>query len=238
MNHLVRYLHLWAGRNVHVTCVLSSVLSVYLLAYGSLTSQPTPIGAIKHSIDSRSAVGAVLSAREKKQVAFVTSLIKTHQPALEDSDSLATLIVTESKRARIDPLFVAAVIQAESSFRPAAVSYRGAKGLMQLMPATGRHLSKQLNVYLKDATALHDPKTNIKLGIAYLKELNRRFKGDKEHALVAYNWGPTNVSRALGGHKKFPRSSVKYARAILSRSSSWALKMNHFVAHTSLPSFG
>jgi soluble lytic murein transglycosylase-like protein len=214
------------------------VLSVYLLAYGSLTSQPTPIGAIKHSIDSRSAVGAVLSAREKKQVAFVTSLIETHQPALEDSDSLATLIVTESKRARIDPLFVAAVIQAESSFRPAAVSYRGAKGLMQLMPATGRHLSKQLNVYLKDATALHDPKTNIKLGIAYLKELNRRFKGDKEHALVAYNWGPTNVSRALGGHKKFPRSSVKYARSILSRSSSWALKMNHFVAQTSLSSFG
>lgn len=238
MNHLVRYLHSWMGRNIHVTCVLSSVLSVYLLTYGSLTTQPTPIGAMKHSVESRGAIGALLSVQDKKQVAFVASLIETHQPALEESDSLATLIVTESKRARIDPLFVAAVIQAESSFRPTAVSYRGAKGLMQLMPATGRHLSKQLNVYLKDATALHDPKTNIKLGIAYLKELNRRFKGDKEHALVAYNWGPTNVSKALDGQKRFPRSSVKYARSILSRRNSWALKMNHFVAQTSIPTFG
>lgn len=238
MKHVSRSLHSWIAKNVHITCALSSMLSVYLVAYGSLTSQSAMVSVMRHSLDSQTAQGITLTPHEKKQVAFVASIIETASPSREDSNTLASLIVTESKRAKIDPLFVAAVIQAESSFKPKAVSHKGAQGLMQLMPATGKHLSKRLNVRLRDASALHDPRTNIKLGVAYLKELNQRFKGDKEHTLVAYNWGPTNVSKALDGQKRFPKSSVKYARSILSRHSSWSMKMNRSVAKSSIVSFG
>ena len=81
---------------------------------------------------------------------------------------------------------VKAVIQVESAGKPDAVSSKGARGLMQLMPATARDLGV-------DAT---DPKENVEGGSRYLAQQLKKF-GSPELALAAYNWGPANIERAI-----------------------------------------
>ena len=88
----------------------------------------------------------------------------------------------------LDPALVMAVVQAESSFIPHAVSPRGASGLMQLVPETAAQLG------LEDP---FDPAQNLEAGVAYLARLKKRFKGDMVLTLAAYNAGPTKV-QSLG----------------------------------------
>jgi soluble lytic murein transglycosylase-like protein len=83
----------------------------------------------------------------------------------------------------VAPELIAAVIRAESAFQPRAVSPKGARGLMQLMPATGEALG------LVDP---FDPEANIRAGTRYLKAQLSRF-ADIEEALAAYNAGPGKV---------------------------------------------
>lgn len=163
-------------------------------------------------------------------VAFVTELIEDDLPSLPDRHSLAELIVSESRKADIDPLFVTAVVRTESMFRHKAVSHRGAKGLMQLMPSTGYYVAKLSKIELKNTDALQNPETNIKLGIWYLKHLHERFKGDTERALVAYNWGPTNVNRALARGSAVPQQARQYAHKVLSRHSAWTDRLRQFAS--------
>jgi soluble lytic murein transglycosylase-like protein len=92
---------------------------------------------------------------------------------------------------------------------------------MQLMPATGKYISEREKIALKRAEDLHDPVTNIKLGIAYLKYLDQKFKGNRERVLIAYNWGPSNVVLSMRGRVKPPTQSLQYAKTILSAHSEW-----------------
>jgi soluble lytic murein transglycosylase-like protein len=92
-------------------------------------------------------------------------------------------------RNRVDPLLLAAVVEAESRFTPDAVSPRGAVGLMQVLPATGRRY---------DAGDLRDPYTNLEIGSRYLGGLIDHYDGDLERALAAYNAGPAAVARYDG----------------------------------------
>ena len=96
------------------------------------------------------------------------------------------LIKEISKRYGINPALVKAVIKAESDFDPYAVSKKGARGLMQLMPAT----MKDLKVY----NAFH-PRDNISGGVRFLKQLLERFDHDLPLSLAAYNAGPNVVER-------------------------------------------
>ncbi len=82
-----------------------------------------------------------------------------------------------------------AVARVESGFDPRAVSQAGAKGLMQLMPATARHLG---------VTDVFDPAESIEAGASYLAGLLNRFHGDLVRALAAYNAGPDAVVRHDG----------------------------------------
>lgn len=136
--------------------------------------------------------------------------------------AIARVIVLESRNQNIDPLFVAAVIKTESTFKTHATSGRGATGLMQLMPATGEHLLRNEGLVWEGLGTLRDPSTNIRLGIAYLKQLSASFRGNTEHALIAYNWGPGNLSRALKTQSSIPASTVKYARGVLKEHKSWS----------------
>lgn len=90
---------------------------------------------------------------------------------------------------QLDPALIRAVIHAESSFRPAIISSKGAIGLMQLMPQTAAHLG------VADA---HVPEQNIAGGSRYLAQLLKQYNGELNLALAAYNAGASNVKRYNG----------------------------------------
>jgi len=95
----------------------------------------------------------------------------------------------------VDPLLALAVMREESNFLPTAVSSSDARGLMQLLPSTGRWIvESKLSLAYSDEI-LFDPETNIRCGIYFLGSLLRQFGGDTAKAVAAYNGGPGNVSR-------------------------------------------
>jgi soluble lytic murein transglycosylase-like protein len=96
------------------------------------------------------------------------------------------LILEHARMNGVRPSLVRAVVQVESGFNPAAVSAKGALGLMQLMPATARHFHVG-NPF--------NPVENVRAGVAYLKELLVRYNNKEELALAAYNAGPGAVDR-------------------------------------------
>ncbi len=97
-----------------------------------------------------------------------------------------TIIGNASKKFGVESRLIKAVIMAESSFNPNAVSKSGAQGLMQLMPIT----ADDMNV-----GDPFDPEENIYGGTQYLSLLLKKFKHDKGLALAAYNAGPKTVSK-------------------------------------------
>lgn len=200
----------------------SYVTLVSLLIQKNLASHtPQPIAPA-------AAAGSFDSIREARQADFMADIIRLHAPESTSPRRLAELIVKESSRANIDPLFVAAVIKSESMFRQHATSSKGARGLMQLMPATGRYVSEREKIALKRAEDLHDPSTNLRIGIAYLKYLEKRFRGDRKHALIAYNWGPANLSQSLLGASTPPQNTLMYAQTILSVHRDWSRQFTQY----------
>lgn len=113
------------------------------------------------------------------------------------SKKISKAILTESERHSLDPVFLMAVIENESSFNPAAIGKDGEIGLMQLMPSTAEWFSKKLDIRWRGKKTLQDPITNIKIGAAYLASLRERFDFHGRLYLAAYNMGATNVRRAL-----------------------------------------
>ena len=97
----------------------------------------------------------------------------------------------------VDPALVLGVTRQESSFDPAIVSPAGARGLMQLMPATATQLARTLNVTLAPTSLTTDPALNLRLGTRYLKELLDKFGGSLPLAIAAYNAGPGRVQEWL-----------------------------------------
>jgi len=92
-------------------------------------------------------------------------------------------------RHEMDPALIKAIIMAESGHNPKAVSKRGAKGLMQLMPLTAKSLGVE---------DVFDPEHNIKAGVVYFKKLLNQFNGDVKLALAAYNAGSRKVRKYKG----------------------------------------
>ncbi len=92
----------------------------------------------------------------------------------------------------VDPALVAALILQESSFDAGALSRAGARGLMQVMPKTGRTIARAKGQRYRRA-ALHDPETSLDFGTHYLRQMSERFSGAAEKVLAAYNAGPHRV---------------------------------------------
>lgn len=114
------------------------------------------------------------------------------------------LIQAAADQYRLDSLLLAAVVEAESGFDARAESPRGARGLMQLMPATAAQYG---------LATLEDPKENVRAGARYLRDLLAHYDGDLELALAAYNAGPGNVAR-YGGVPPF-RETRRYVSRVL-----------------------
>lgn len=102
-----------------------------------------------------------------------------------EKEMIIEAIITESRKTDFDPLLIASIIAAESSFRPKAVSPCEARGLMQITHCVSQ-IMKISNPF--------DIRQNIYAGTRYLKDLNQRFK-KYELILAAYNAGPTRVAR-------------------------------------------
>jgi hypothetical protein len=125
-----------------------------------------------------------------------TASVSTQAPAIvrDDLDPLAikmpptlkTLVDSISTNHGVDPALVRAVMKTESNFNRWAVSNKGAMGLMQLIPATGRRFG---------VSDFYDPQQNIEGGVRYLKFLLQKFDGNVDLALAGYNAGENLVAR-------------------------------------------
>ena len=166
-----------------------------------------------------------LSSRQQREfrakVNFITSIIQTTKNTRTDAAQLAYVIVSESQKAGYDPIMVASVILAESTFRIHARSHKGALGLMQIMPGTGRFVSRISKYRWQGARALRNPQYNVKLGITYLKYLENMFNGNMNHVLIAYNWGPGNLGKVFQRKKRVPKGPIQYSKKIRKTFARW-----------------
>ena len=94
---------------------------------------------------------------------------------------------------KVDPLLLAAIIKSESGFNPFAESHKGARGLMQLMPATAEQIARELKLNYQDSDDLYTQDVNLRLGARYFSNLIRQFDGSLVLAIAAYNAGPAKV---------------------------------------------
>jgi tRNA dimethylallyltransferase len=110
----------------------------------------------------------------------------------------AETIQEASRRYDIDPYFVKGLIRQESLFDAKALSSAGARGVMQIMPETGKRLyASDPNDQLYDKDLLFDPDLNIQLGIKYLSQLHKKFGKNGTHILISYNAGPHVLKKWL-----------------------------------------
>jgi hypothetical protein len=114
--------------------------------------------------------------------------IPTDIPVSGDCD-LDWIIFRAGERQGVDPRFIHAVIQQESKYKPDAMSPVGARGLMQLMPATAKRF---------DCRDPKDEACNVEAGTKYLAWLLKRFDGDVKLALAGYNAGEGSVDKYQG----------------------------------------
>jgi hypothetical protein len=111
------------------------------------------------------------------------------QLAAPQGATIQDFVYAASQKHGVDADLIQSVIRAESGFNPKAVSRKGAKGLMQLMPATASKLG------VADSM---DPAANVEGGTHYLHELLQRYNNDLIKALAAYNAGPERVEKYKG----------------------------------------
>src|SRR5208337_4278869 len=118
------------------------------------------------------------------------SFMGENRPAVNiDRDGVEKLVREDAERHHVDPALVRAVIETESNWYPAAISRKGALGLLQLIPTTAQRFG------VNDAFS---PKQNVDAGVKYLKTLLERYNGNLDLALAAYNAGEGAVDRAHG----------------------------------------
>jgi hypothetical protein len=138
-----------------------------------------------------------------EKVAYDLSYKDDRQPLF--GSAYDSIIRAEAKKNDVDASLVSALIRAESNYQPRAVSRKGARGLMQLMPATAKRLSVKKPF---------DPASNVSGGVRYLKELLKRYQHRPELVLAAYNAGERAVE-TYGGVPPY-RETIGYVKKILS----------------------
>lgn len=141
------------------------------------------------------------------------------------ASALAAHLEELSAEHRVKKLMVLAVIHAESGFRFSASSFKGAVGLMQLLPSTAGYMAEKHQIAgYRHPRDLHDPFVNLSLGVAYLGYLQKRFT-NSIHIVAAYNKGPTAVKRevssrtfSLGALEPYVKKVHQEARRLQSGS--------------------
>ena len=201
-------------------CLLGAFLSLMLIG----VLRPSLSRTALESFGLRGSLIRPASNHNLLTEQFIASKIKKINPDI-DAAKIAKAIVLESVRANIDPISVASIVSAESTFNHKARSKRGAIGLMQLLPETAQYISKKVGEPWRGEAMLENPTYNIRLGVAYIKYLQDHFKGNLSLALSAYNWGPANVNKAIKDRSLFLPPAAKYAEKVLKTSFRWKTEL-------------
>jgi soluble lytic murein transglycosylase len=155
-----------------------------------------------------------------RELVKIFSIVEANRPDLLEREAweLAEVILTESSKYKLDPILILAVIDVESKFQFGAISPAGARGIMQIMPATGKFLVKTVRELAQEIKAeqftpehLDNPIVNIKLGTYYLHDLRKSFQNVNK-ALIAYNLGPTELRIRMDNQIEY---TDEYANAVL-----------------------
>jgi soluble lytic murein transglycosylase len=191
--------------------ILVAILFIPALLIMSHDSQP--------EADSESVWVQEVQKPQPKELVKIYSIVSHHRPDISETEAwqLSELILDESSGYGLDPMLVLAVIDVESKFQYEAVSPAGARGIMQILPYVGKFLLQEIG--WRHASGLRpfrpefldDPVLNIKLGVYYLHDLRKNFR-NLNHALTAYNIGPTETKNRLDNDLEL---SDKYATAVL-----------------------
>ena len=180
----------------------------------------SPLKPIEKTADlARTTLHGALERARPKQLVKVYAIVKSRRPDLTDTEAwgISQAVLDESLKRSFDPLLVLALIQIESEFQHSAVSPVGARGMMQIMPDTGKYLADELRRErgLRPAVFkpewLDDPLINIRLGTFYLHDLRKKFQ-NIALALVAYNLGPAEVQNRIENKIEF---SEEFAAAVM-----------------------
>lgn len=154
--------------------------------------------------------------REEFKEKILALLIRNTGESYDKLENYVDLVLDTAMKYEVDPIWALSVMWTESFFNPRAISYVGARGLMQIMPATALFLARvmnsegHVNFFMGPLRSpnwrktkrglrarLYDPKLNIEMGIYYLRHLQDFFKDNMTLATVAYNMGPYMVRRRL-----------------------------------------
>lgn len=161
-------------------------------------AKPAEQASVAERLVTREVATTALSERLDEEhsptVQYVAAKFATlyENKGYEVPDSVATAIAAAAEKHGVDPQVAFGLVRLESGFRNEATSRVGAMGLTQLMPKTA--------AWLRPGTTrqdLRDPDTNIDIGMAYLRTLIDRYRGDVNLALTAYNRGPGTVDKAI-----------------------------------------
>lgn len=131
-------------------------------------------------------------------------LYRTRTLTETEAMQVAHALVEEADSLGYDPLIYLALIRIESNYNHLAISPVGAEGLMQLMPPTAAWMAEREGVEWPERHSF-DPVLNVRLGARYLAHLNRQFKGRMDHALTAYNRGPSATQYLIRKYGDLPR---------------------------------
>ncbi len=189
------------GTNSPTTSLMTSVTAL-MQAYRANLAEEGGAAASASAGDSRLQAAPLVSPD-------VTPAATTRSESGRDTSWLEPIINRASQKYGVDVGLIKAVIKAESNFNPQAVSHAGARGLMQLMPATARSLGVDNSF---------DPEQNVMAGTRFLKDMLHRYDGNVDSALAAYNWGPGNVDRRPDS---LPRETRDYLARVKSLYASY-----------------
>lgn len=157
----------------------------------------------------------IMGAAAAIVVAPFTAAEASHRTTTKrERAAIKRLVAQEARRYGLPVSLALAVAHVESNFNPRALSHAGARGVMQIMPATGR------GEYGVDPDSLWDPQLNVRIGLHFLRRLIARYKGRVDLALSYYNggsavgdWPNARVIPATRGYvKKVRKLEAKYRR--------------------------
>ena len=178
------------------------------------------VSAVTQGVEKATESPLAKVAEAPQKLTIVTEQVR--QDFFHKEVPFGSIIYKEAKKNGVRPELVAAVVEAESRFKPTARSGAGAVGLMQLVPRTGKWMGA------KDLT---NPAQNVAAGAKYLKYLSERFDGNETNIIAAYNAGEGNVKR-FGGVPPF-KETRKYVAKVRNYEQEYKNRVENRIADMS-----